>query len=131
MSEVHDLGTQPEDAAEPLGPMRTVEQAVAWKLRRLILDGVLLPGERLRYRDLAERFQVSVTPVRIAIRELSIEGLVELRAHEGARVSPLSLDQLAEVYATRIGIEAWLARRGVANLEPNNFRAMDALLADA
>ncbi|WP_423169247.1 GntR family transcriptional regulator, partial [Stenotrophomonas geniculata] len=78
------------------------------KLREAIINGSLHPGDRLTYRDLAQRFGVSVTPIRIALRELSNEGLVEMRAHTGTRVSPLSGDELEELFATRIGIEGWL-----------------------
>ena len=73
-----------------VGDERTVEQIVAARLRRSILDGGLAPGARLRYRQLAEQFGVSVTPVRVALKELSSEGLVELRPHAGASVSALS-----------------------------------------
>ena len=86
------------------------------ELREAILTGSLRPGDRLAYRDLAQRFGVSVTPVRIALRELSNEGIVEMRAHTGARVSPLSVDEIEDIFATRIGIEGWLARHGAPRL---------------
>ena len=39
-----------------------------------------------------------------------------MRAHTGARVSPLSVDEIEEIFATRVGIEGWLARHGAARL---------------
>lgn len=117
-----------DDQLLSLGPHRTVEQAVVAKLREAIITGVLRPGERLAYRDLARRFGVSVTPVRIALRELSNEGLVEMRAHAGARVSPLSLDELEEIFATRIGIEGWLALHGTERLTDEGIERMADLL---
>jgi DNA-binding GntR family transcriptional regulator len=123
----------PPDAAEEadflLGPRRTVEQVVAAKLREAILAGSLRPGDRLAYRDLAHRFGVSVTPVRIALRELSNEGLVELRAHTGARVTPLSVEEIEEIFATRIGIEGWLARQAAERLDEQTIAAMSEHLA--
>ena len=107
-----------------LGPHRTVEQIVVAKLREAIITGSLKPGDRLAYRDLAHRFGVSVTPVRIALRELSNEGLVEMRAHTGARVSPLSIDELVEIFATRVGIEGWLARSGAERLTDEGIEQM-------
>ena len=94
------------------------------KLREAIINGSLRPGDRLTYRDLAQRFGVSVTPIRIALRELSNEGLVEMRPHTGTRVSPLSVDEIEEIFATRIGIEGWLARYGTERLTDANLRAM-------
>jgi DNA-binding GntR family transcriptional regulator len=101
---------------------------VAVKLREAILTGSLKPGDRLAYRDLAARFGVSVTPVRAALRELSNEGLVEMRAHTGARVSSLSVDELELIFATRIGIEGWLARHGAARLGAADIVEMTAAM---
>ena len=98
------------------------------KLREAIITGSLKPGDRLAYRDLAQRLGVSVTPVRIALRELANEGLVEMRAHTGARVSPLSTDELEEIFATRIGIEGWLARHGAERLTDEDVAAMTEAL---
>jgi len=112
----------------PLGPDRTVEQALARELRRAIIDGRLRPGVRLRYRELAEQFEVSVTPVRIALRELLQEGLVDMRPHEGARVTPLSVEELEEVYAARSGVEGWLARCGAPELTDADMRTMEQRL---
>src|SRR5262249_20618529 len=103
------------DVITPLGH-RTVEEALVGQLRDAIVTGLLRPGERLVYRDLARRFGVSVTPVRIALRELSKEGLVEMRAHAGARVSLLSADELEEIFVFRIGIEGWLSQHGAERL---------------
>src|SRR5258707_11392764 len=55
-------------------------------LRELIISGELKPGVQLRQRDLAERFGVSVTPVREALRWLESEGLVRYDAHKGSTV---------------------------------------------
>lgn len=120
----------PDSALLTLGPHRTVEQVVVAKLREAIVTGVLKPGERLAYRDLAHRFGVSVTPVRIALRELANEGLVEMRAHAGARVAPLSVDELEEIFATRIGIEGWLALHGALRLTGEELERMAGLLAE-
>ena len=113
----------------PLGGERTVEQALTRELRRSIIDGQLQPGVRLRYRDLADRFKVSVTPVRIALRELMNEGLVELRPHGGARVAPLSVEEIESLYAARIGYESLLAHRGAPRLSNGDLSRMAALRA--
>jgi DNA-binding GntR family transcriptional regulator len=135
--ELRTLGgaSQPErdapgsDVITPLGH-RTVEEALVEELRDAIVTGSLRPGDRLVYRDLARRFGVSVTPVRIALRELSKEGLVEMRAHAGARVSLLSLDELEEIFVTRIGIEGWLSQHGAERLTGEEIGRMAVLLDD-
>jgi DNA-binding GntR family transcriptional regulator len=100
----------------PIGPERTVEQLIARELRESILDGRLQPGVRLPYRDLARQFEVSVTPVRIALRELLTEGLVELRPHGGASVTRLTQEELEELFIMRAGLESWMALLGAPRL---------------
>jgi len=116
--------------ASPLAGERTVERTVARELRRAITEGGLEPGVRLRYRDLAKHFDVSVTPVRIALRELSHDGLIEMRPHGAARVTPLSVEELEEVYAARSGFEGWLAGWGAPSLSDDDFVTLDRRLAD-
>ena len=129
-SSVRPAGDVPDTAViTPLGH-RTVEEALVEQLRQAIVTGSLRPGERLVYRDLARRFAVSVTPVRIALRELSKDGLVEMRAHAGARVSLLSLEELEEIFVTRIGIEGWLSQLGAEKLTDEEIARMAVLLDD-
>jgi DNA-binding GntR family transcriptional regulator len=114
-------------AVSPLGQDRTVEQVLTRELRRSIIEGRLQPGVRLPYRDLAQRFNVSVTPVRIALRELVTEGLVEFRPHGGARVAPLSIEEVEYLYAARIGFETLLALRGAPLLSDDDVAGMATL----
>jgi DNA-binding GntR family transcriptional regulator len=122
---VNDLG----GALSPIGGDRTVEQMLVRALRAAILAGRLAPGARLPYRELAAEFGVSVTPVRVALRELSQEGLVVTRPHEGARVAPLSRVELEEIYAARTGFEGWLVHEGAPQLRDRDVREMDRCLA--
>ena len=70
------------------------------QIRGLIADGQLKSGDRLPpERDLAERFRVSRTSVREALRALESTGLVEIRAGEGAFVRPASVEALVEPLA--------------------------------
>ena len=56
-------------------------------LREMIISGELAGDEPLRQRDLAQRFGVSQTPVREALRRLQSEGLVVTDPHRGATVA--------------------------------------------
>jgi DNA-binding GntR family transcriptional regulator len=112
----------------PLPEDRTVEQMLVRELRTSIIEGKLSPGARLPYRQLAEQFSVSVTPIRAALRELAKEGMVEVRPHGGAQVSPLSIEELEELYITRGGLEPWLARLGVERLADGDLELMETLL---
>ncbi len=103
-------------AVLPVAADRTVENQITQRLRTLIVEGKLKPGVRLRYRDVASRLGVSVTPVRVSLRDLAIDGLVTVSPQGAVRVAPLSVEEVEEVYSARAGLESLLAERGVARL---------------
>lgn len=90
----------------------SVEEGVYRALRREIGQLERAPGERLPLEELAARFRVSPTPVRQALRRLESERLVVSLPHRGSRVAPLTVDELEEIQAVRLGLETFLAREG-------------------
>ena len=79
-------------------------------LREAIIRCELGPGERLVIDDLARRFDVSIIPVREALRILESEGLVVSVAHTGTTVAPVSRQLIVEVFAILEGLETVSAR---------------------
>jgi DNA-binding GntR family transcriptional regulator len=86
----------------------------------------LSPGERLRLEEVAARFDVSLTPIRHALRRLESEGLVVSERRRGSHVSPLSVDELEEIQALRLGLETFLARHGAERCTREALREMTA-----
>ena len=84
---------------EPVKSIRIYEDIVR-QVKALIADGRLTSGDRLPpERELAERFRVSRTSVREALRSLQSRGLIEIRAGEGAFVRDVSVEALIEPLA--------------------------------
>jgi len=84
---------------EPVKSIRIYEDIVR-QVKTLIADGRLTSGDRLPpERELAERFRVSRTSVREALRSLQSRGLIEIRAGEGAFVRDISVEALIEPLA--------------------------------
>jgi len=84
---------------EPVKSTRIYTEIVR-QIRSLVADGRLKSGDRLPpERELAERFRVSRTSVREALRALESTGLVEIRAGEGAFVREVSVESLIEPLA--------------------------------
>jgi GntR family transcriptional repressor for pyruvate dehydrogenase complex len=84
---------------EPIKSTRIYEEIVR-QVKQLIAEGKLKSGDRLPpERDLAEKFMVSRTSVREALRALQSRGLVEIRAGEGAFIRDISVDELIEPLA--------------------------------
>lgn len=81
-----------------------------------IAMGILLPGERLDEASLAARFGVSRTPIREALQQLSIAGLIEHRRHRGAVVSAPDPKQLVEMFELMAEFEAICARLAARRL---------------
>jgi DNA-binding GntR family transcriptional regulator len=74
-------------------------------LEEAILGGELRPGARLDELSLAERYKVSRTPVREALKHLAAAGLVELRPRQGAIVARPTLLSLIEMFETMAVLE--------------------------
>ena len=74
-------------------------------LREAILKGDLEPGERLMEIALAQKLDVSRTPIREAIRKLELEGLVVMTPRKGAVVAEITLEDLTDVLEVRKNLE--------------------------
>lgn len=83
-------------------PLRDV---VFQTLRQAILRGELKPGERLLEVQLAEKLGVSRTPIREAIRQLELEGLVLMIPRKGAEVAQITEKSLRDVLEVRKALE--------------------------
>ena len=79
---------------------------VAALIRELIITGELDPGEQLRQRDLAQRFGVSQTPVREAMRRLESEGLLVCDTHRGFTVVASDEGRVEENLQIRAALES-------------------------
>ena len=79
---------------------------IAGLIEEAIVSGELAPGSVLRQEQLSERFGVSRTPVREALRRLAALGLVSFVPNRGVRVRTLSRDELYEAFLVRAELEA-------------------------
>jgi DNA-binding GntR family transcriptional regulator len=91
------------------GPTQLTLQAAA-QVRGLIIDQVLLPGEKIRQVELAARIGMSRSPLREALRTLESEGLVAYEVNRGYVVARLGDGDLAQVYRMRELLEEELLR---------------------
>jgi DNA-binding GntR family transcriptional regulator len=108
------LSAQGPDTGELLEPtpidLPSIPDVVYRQLRRDLARGLYKPGP-IRIRPLAERFGVSATPVREALRRLEAEGLVTLRKNQIV-VNALSETELREIFAIRAELETFALRKG-------------------
>ncbi|MGH3104535.1 MAG: GntR family transcriptional regulator [Gaiellaceae bacterium] len=84
----------------------TKADEIALVIEEAIVSGELAPGAVLRQEQLSERFRVSRTPVREALRRLAALGLVSFVPNRGVRVRTLSREELWEAFLVRAELES-------------------------
>ncbi|MFA7433908.1 MAG: GntR family transcriptional regulator [Gemmobacter sp.] len=85
---------------------RSLHDALLEPMREMIVTGELAPGGRINEPALCDRFGVSRTPLREALKVLASEGLVDLLPNRGAQVSPLRPGEIAETFPVIAALEA-------------------------
>ena len=85
---------------------RTLHDEVLDRLRDMIQEGELRAGERIPERALCDRFGISRTPLREALKVLATEGLIDLLPNRGAAVSRISAEGLREAFEVMGALEA-------------------------
>jgi DNA-binding GntR family transcriptional regulator len=99
-----------QSPATPARPAASLHGELLAALRDYIVEGNLADGARVPERLLCERFGISRTPLREALKVLAAEGLIELLPNRGARVRALSADDLRELFDVMGGLEALAGR---------------------
>ncbi|MFM7271353.1 MAG: GntR family transcriptional regulator [Actinomycetes bacterium] len=96
-------------------PSPTRADWVDSRLRAGILSGDLAPGARLVVTELADRYGVSPTPLREALRRLAAEGLVEWLPQRGARVASATRRDAEDLYELRLALEPVALGQSIAS----------------
>jgi DNA-binding GntR family transcriptional regulator len=112
------------------GSMRTIQDLVAYSLRRWVADGTLRPGDRINVDAVAESVGCSVIPVREALRMLVKENIITIIPHRGAFVRALSSDEIAEVYWLRQILETRALEKAVPNLEEEDLVKLGEMIEE-
>ena len=135
---VERADTPPEGGADPapdtvmrgLGPARqtSLRELVYDQLKQAFMVGYFAPGNYLNLRDLADRFETSITPVREAVRRLVAEGALVDAPGRALRVPPLRRSRLIDLKQARLGIESMVTEQAVARATARDLDALDAIL---
>ena len=103
--------------------IRTMSGQITARIREKILTGAYPPGSALLQDVIAAEFGVSKIPVREALVQLRAEGLVDVFAHRGFQVRPLSSDEVDEVFRLRLRIEPAAVAEGARRAQPEDHAA--------
>lgn len=105
----------------------TAADKLAEAIAESVFSGELAPGTRLDEQQLAQRFAVSRTPVREAIRLLATSGLIEVKPRRGAFVATVSPTELEELFVAMGELEATCARLAAMSMAPTERRRLQML----
>jgi DNA-binding GntR family transcriptional regulator len=103
-------------APDPIGRTALAVE-ITNRLRQMILEGQLQPGEKINEKRLTELFGVSRTPLREALKVLASEGLLDLVPHRGAVITRQSEAELAEVFRVLAALEGLAGELAAENAD--------------
>ena len=100
---------------------------VAEKIRECILDGSLVPGERLAERKLAETLGTSQSAIREALIQLELEGHVSKKPNSATFVTNLSQRELENTISVRRALEGFAAEEAARLATPADIQRLEEL----
>ena len=98
-------------------------------LQNEILEGQLQPGDRVKEAELADRFGLSRTPIREALRRLETRGLLVHEPYRGMVVAQLEASAIGELYVMREILDSSAARLAAQHATDTEIAAMEAQIA--
>ena len=109
---------------------RLVTDQVIDRLIPAIATGAFPPGHRLTEENLAAELRVSRVPVREAMRELWLQGILSSAPGRGWKIAAFDERQIREVYTVRVALESMMLGNAIPALraEPSRFVELDAAL---
>ncbi len=116
------------DAEEPI-VLTSLADEIAFRVESAILDGTYPPGSRLIQDELCERFGVSRTPIREALRKLQARSLVRVIPNKGATVSVPTRREVMEAYDVRSELEGYACELASQRVTHEMLRQLDQVQA--
>lgn len=110
--------------------MKNRSELLREEIEEMIAVGELLPGQHLDETDLAERFNVSRTPIREALIQLASSGLVVMRPRRGAVVAEIGPHQLVEMFEVMAELEAMCGRLAARRMSEDEHAVLLKAHAD-
>ena len=104
-----------------------IAEKILREMEAAILSGAFKPREHLIEMELIDRYGVSRTIIREALKKLEGKGLVRIAPHRGAKVADLSVREIEEIYFVRAEVEKIAARLLVKNIQPEEIDSLKKL----
>jgi DNA-binding GntR family transcriptional regulator len=113
---------------EPTDLVRlNLSEQIANRLRDMIIQNELVPGERIREREICKQLQVSRTPLREALQKLATEGLIDLVPNCGAVISAPQEEEVADMLQVLGALESFAGEKACELASEDELSEIKAL----
>lgn len=99
-------------------------------LKKMIIDGEISPEEKIIETEYAEKFHISRTPLREAIRMLELEGYVESHSKGGVIVKNCTKEDVEEIYKIRIALEGIILEEVIKKSSQLDIKKLENIIKD-
>ena len=106
----------------------SLSHRVYQKIRNDILERRYKENEELKESTLGNELGVSRTPVREALRQLELEGLVTIVPNKGAYVTGITAKDVKDIYAIRSTLEGLVVRWAIEHITPQQIDELEEIL---
>ncbi len=97
-------------------------------IRRMLYSKELVPGQRIAYRDLAEKLKLSPTPIIQALKWMELQGFVHHEPNRGYLMAPFSINEIEELYELRELIEPSLVGTAIQRIDKKGLAELKTAL---
>ncbi|MBN8940063.1 MAG: GntR family transcriptional regulator [Rhizobiales bacterium] len=111
----------------PLIARRSLSTELVGRLRDMIVEGTLKPGDKISEPELCDLFGVSRTPLREALKVLAAEGLVQLNPNRGATVARIEPGEIEELFPIMGMLEALAGELACERLTPAALKRLETM----
>ena len=122
---LRSLAEGPQASAEVRRPPESLSDYALRSIREDLIEGRLIPGQRIAAEVLATELKISHVPVREALRYLEAEGHLQRGARSHIRVAPVTEAEASEIYHLRAQLEAEAHRVAVPRLTEEDLQELD------
>jgi DNA-binding GntR family transcriptional regulator len=95
------------------------------KIKQMIFQQKVTPGQRLIYSDLSKMLDMSRTPIINALNRLEQEGFLVSEAFRGFQVKPIDLQEAWDLFGVREALEVYAAEQAIEKNEPQDIRDLE------
>ena len=93
-------------------------------IRQMLFYNEIIPGQKIKYQDLADKLGVSITPVIHALKWLEFKNIVKHEPNRGYLVDEVSLKEIKEIYDSRLLLEVSLVPKIVKYVDDESMQQL-------